>query len=66
MDFAASASVAGKGVHSSKHMVMSAPSWRWMAMLRSGVRRWLVPSMWLRKVTPSSSMLRSAASDITW
>ncbi len=35
-------------------------------MARSGVNSIMAPSRWERKVTPCSSTLRKAASDITW
>ena len=35
--------------------MMSAPSWCWICMLTSGVKRCLEPSITLRKSTPSSS-----------
>ncbi len=35
-------------------------------MLRSGDRKWVEPSMWLWKVTPSSLILRSPARENTW
>ena len=62
----ACSSVAGNGVHSSNAMVMVASSWCWIAVEVSGVSRWAEPSRWERKVTPSSSILRSPASDMTW
>ena len=37
-----------------------------MAIELSGVNRWLDPSIWLRNVTPSSSMLRLFSKEKTW
>ena len=65
IDACACSSVAGNGVHSSNAMVMVASNWCWIAVERSGVSRWALPSRWERKVTPSSSMVRRPASDIT-
>lgn len=42
-------------VSSSKAKMMSAPSWCWICMEISGVKRWREPSMKLTKSTPSSS-----------
>ena len=66
MDAAATSWVAGNGVHSSNTIVMVASSLCWIAVEISGVRRCGVPSTWLRKVTPSSSIVRMPASDMTW
>ena len=66
MESAASASVAGQGVHSSSTMAMLLSSRCWIAMQPAGVSWWREPSVWARKVTPSSWMVRSWASDITW
>ena len=63
---AAAPSSTGQGVHSSSTMAMSAPKRRWISTARSGVSAWRVPSMWERKVTPSSSISRRPASDMTW
>jgi hypothetical protein len=62
---AACSSVAGKGVHSSSAIVTVASRLCWMAIERAGVRRWRLPSRCDWKVTPSASMVRSLASDIT-
>ena len=45
------------GVHSSRTTIKSAPSCRCMSMDRSGVRRWMLPSTYDRKVAASSSIL---------
>ena len=45
---------------------MSAPSSVWISIARSGVSSTIAPSICERKVTPSSSILRSSDSDITW
>src|SRR6266536_268145 len=37
-------------------MMMSAPSARWISIARSGERKCLVPSRWLRNSTPSSAI----------
>ena len=50
----------------SKAMAMSAPRARWISIARSGVSLRVVPSMWLWKVTPSSSMRRRPSSEKTW
>ncbi len=65
MESRACASVAGNGVHSSSAMLTVASSFPWISMEVSGVRRWALPSMCERKVTPSSSSLRRPASDMT-
>ena len=65
MDSATASRVAGKGVHSSNAMVMSASSIRWISTDRSGVSVWAAPSTWERNRTPFSSTLRRFASDIT-
>ena len=45
---------------------MSLPSAACTAIARSGVKRWALPSMCDRNVTPSSSILRRAARLNTW
>ena len=45
---------------------MSEPSSICTSMARSGVSSTMAPSRCERKVTPSSVILRSGASDITW
>ena len=45
---------------------MSEPSRRWISIARSGERNSSVPSICERKRTPSSVILRSFDSDITW
>ena len=62
----ASSRVAGNGVHSSSTIWMSAPSRHCTSMARSGVSSTVAPSICDWKVTPSSSMRLSFASDITW
>src|SRR5947209_7347153 len=57
---------AGYSTHSSKHMMMSAPSAICISMERSGVNRCEEPSRWERKVTPSSVILRSELREKTW
>jgi len=42
-------------------MTMSDPMLRWMSIEASGLNRCLLPSMWLRKVTPSSLIFRFPA-----
>ena len=66
MEDAASSAVAGKGVHSSRTIEMSASRARWISTQRSGVSWWRLPSMCDLKVTPSSAMSRISARDITW
>ena len=56
----------GQGAHTSNAMAMSLPSFCCISMELSGVMRWREPSMWLRKSTPSSRILRSPASENTW
>ncbi len=65
-DFSMSARVAGQAGHSSSTIWMSEPSRRWISIARSGERKNSEPSICERKRTPSSSSLRSLASDITW
>ena len=50
----------------SKAMAMSLPSASWISIARSGVSRWLEPSRWLAKVTPSSSTRPRWARLKTW
>ena len=50
----------------SKATAMSGPSACWTAIECSGVNRWIEPSRWLLKVTPSSSTARRSPSDTTW
>ena len=57
---------AGSATHSSSCMRMSESSRSWISIERSGVSRWAEPSRCDWKATPSSSILRSAASDMTW
>ena len=45
---------------------MSEPSRPWISIERSGVSTWVEPSICDWKVTPVSSILRKAASDMTW
>jgi hypothetical protein len=52
---AATAPSAGCGVHSSKAITMSEPSSRWIAIERSGVSMWRLPSMWLGSARPPRS-----------
>ncbi len=66
MEDSAAAWGAGNGVHSSSAMVMVASRLCWISIERSGVSRCFDPSMWLRKVTPSASKVRSFASDMIW
>ncbi len=54
------------GGHWSKAMITSAPSARSISITRSGVKRCVEPSMWLRKVTPSSSIVLMSESENTW
>ncbi len=46
--------------------MMSEPIARCASTTDSGVNRWRLPSMWLWKRTPSSIILRRAASEKTW
>ena len=57
---------AGKGGHSSKHMMMSAPSRLWISVAISAFRWTRVPSTWLANSTPSSSIRVRALSEKTW
>ena len=52
-------------MHSSNAITMSEPRSAWISIDRSGVSEWGEPSMWERKVTPSSLIFRRSASDIT-
>ena len=45
---------------------MSEPSSPWIAIERSGVRTWVVPSMCDWKVTPVSSIFLKDVRDMTW
>ncbi len=56
----------GSRMHSSSCIAMSEPSKSWISIARSGVSATIAPSRWERNVTPSSSILRSSPSDITW
>ena len=51
--------------HSSRAITISEPRLRWISMLRSGLRKWLEPSWWLLKATPSSVILRMEAREKT-
>ena len=66
IDSAATPFSAGKGVHSSNAITMSASSSRWISIEDSGLSMCSEPSIWLRNRTPSSLIRRSLASDITW
>jgi hypothetical protein len=65
-DFSICTSVAGNGAHSSSTIWISEPRRRWISIARSGDRNSSVPSICERKRTPSSLILRSPDSDITW
>ena len=56
----------GYGGHWSSIMLISTPSWAWIWIDRSGVRKCLLPSRWDLKVTPSSVTSLVLLRDITW
>ncbi len=66
IDARAASTVAGYGVHSSKHMAMSERRVRWMRIDSSGERNTGAPSMGERKLAPSSLILRMSARLNTW